>query len=41
MEFKDKIVSIECIGEMDTVDIEVSGDHLFYANDILTHNSMG
>jgi len=24
---------------MDMIDIEVSGNHLFYANDILTHNS--
>jgi hypothetical protein len=35
----DKIVSIEKIGKKDTIDIEVSGDHLFFANDILTHNS--
>ena len=34
-----EITSIEEIGEMDMIDIEVSGDHLFYANDILTHNS--
>jgi intein/homing endonuclease len=41
IEFKDEILSIDPIGEMDTIDIEVSGDHLFYANGILTHNSMG
>jgi len=35
----DEIVSIECIGNMEMLDIEVSGNHLFYANDILTHNS--
>lgn len=35
----DKIIKIEEIGEEDSVDIEVSGDHLFYANSILTHNS--
>lgn len=35
---KDKIVSIEYVGEADTVDISVSGNNLFYANDILTHN---
>jgi hypothetical protein len=34
-----EIVSIEEIGKMDMIDIEVSGNHLFYANDILTHNS--
>ena len=34
-----EIVSIEEIGEMNMIDIEVSGNHLFYANDILTHNS--
>ena len=34
-----EVVSIEEIGEMDMIDIEVSGNHLFYANDILTHNS--
>lgn len=39
MNMLDKIVSIEKIGKKDTIDIEVSGDHLFFANDILTHNS--
>lgn len=34
----DEIVSIEYIGLEDTIDINVSGDKLFYANDILTHN---
>lgn len=34
-----KIVSIEEIDEVNMIDIEVSGNHLFYANDILTHNS--
>lgn len=34
-----EIVNIEEIGEMDMIDIEVSGNHLFYANGILTHNS--
>lgn len=34
-----EVVSIEEISEMDMIDIEVSGNHLFYANDILTHNS--
>ena len=35
----DEIVSIEEIDEKETIDISVSGDNLFYANDILTHNS--
>lgn len=37
---EDEIISIEeCPEEMETMDIEVDGDHLFDANDILTHNS--
>lgn len=35
----DEIVEIVEIGYEDVVDIEVSGNNLFYANDILTHNS--
>jgi hypothetical protein len=35
----DEITSIEYIGVEDTVDINVSGNKLFYANEILTHNS--
>jgi hypothetical protein len=35
----DKIVSVTEIGEMDCIDIEVSGNHYFYGNGILTHNS--
>jgi len=35
----DEIVEIEEIGEQVLIDIEVSGDNLFYANGILTHNS--
>lgn len=35
----DEIVSIELIGEEETVDITVEGTHMFYANDIYTHNS--
>jgi len=34
----DEIVSIKYIGMEDTVDINVSGNKLFYANSILTHN---
>ena len=34
----DEIVSIDYIGLEDTIDINVSGDRLFYANEILTHN---
>lgn len=36
----DKIVSIELLPyEEETIDISVSGNNLFFANDILTHNS--
>ncbi len=35
----DEIVSIEEVGTRDLIDIEVSGNHLFFANEILTHNS--
>ena len=35
----DEIVSIEKLNSSETIDITVSGNHLFYANDILTHNS--
>ena len=35
----EKITNIEEVGDVDMIDIEVSGNHLFYANDILTHNS--
>lgn len=35
----DEIVSIKQIGEFETIDISVSGNNLFFANDILTHNS--
>jgi len=35
----DEIESIEFIGEIDTIDITVEGTHMFYANDIYTHNS--
>jgi archaellum biogenesis ATPase FlaH len=35
---EDMIYSIEYIGMEDTLDINVSGNRLFYANDILTHN---
>ncbi len=35
----DEIVSIEPIGEQETYDIEVPGDHNFVANDIVVHNS--
>lgn len=37
--FDDEIVSIEYIGEEETIDVNVSGNRLFYANGILTHNS--
>jgi hypothetical protein len=34
-----KILKIEELDEREMVDIEVSGNHLFYANNVLTHNS--
>lgn len=34
----EKIKSIKKIGYSDSVDISVTGDNLFFANDILTHN---
>lgn len=36
--FLDEIISVEEYGIMDTIDIELTGNRLFYANDILTHN---
>lgn len=35
----DEIVSIKKIGIRQTVDLEIDGDHLFFCNGILTHNS--
>jgi len=35
----DEIESIELIGDKETVDISVEDTHMFYANDIYTHNS--
>ena len=35
----DEIVSIELIGEADTIDITVDDTHMFYANDVYSHNS--
>jgi hypothetical protein len=34
----DEIISIKRVGTQDTIDIAVSGDNLFVANGILTHN---
>jgi len=39
--YNDEIVSIEDVGIKETIDIGVSGDNLFYCNDILTKNSFG
>ena len=41
LSFADEIVEIEYIGEMEMVDITVSRDNLFFANNILTKNSFG
>jgi hypothetical protein len=35
----DEIISIELIGEEETIDISVEDTEMFYANDIYTHNS--
>ena len=35
----DEIESIELIGDLPTLDITVEDTHMFYANDIYTHNS--
>jgi hypothetical protein len=35
----DEIESIELIGEEETIDITVEDTHMFFANDIYTHNS--
>ena len=37
----DEIISIEQIDMVDMIDIEVDGNNLFLANNILTHNSSG
>ena len=39
--FNDEIVSIEEVGILDTIDISVDQDHLFYCNGILLKNSFG
>jgi len=35
----DRIVAIEPVGERDTYDLEIDGDHNFIANDLVVHNS--
>ena len=41
IEYDDEILEIEELEEMDLMDITVSGDNLFFANNILTKNSSG
>jgi hypothetical protein len=41
LDFNDAIIEIQEVGEIETTDISVSGDNLFYCNDILTKNSFG
>jgi hypothetical protein len=41
LEYNDEILDIVALGDMETVDISVTGDQLFYCNGILTKNSMG
>ena len=39
LKMKDEIVSIKKLGKQKSIDVELDGDRLFFANDILTHNS--
>lgn len=39
IEFDDEIISIEECDAIEMIDFDVTGDRLFYANGILTHNS--
>jgi glutamine amidotransferase PdxT len=39
--YNDEIVSIIPVGEKETIDVSVTGDSLFYCNNILTKNSIG
>ena len=41
IDFNDEIESIEILDECELMDITVSRDNLFYANNILTKNSLG
>ena len=41
IDYNDEIICIEDVGMKPTVDISVTGDNLFFCNDILTKNSMG
>lgn len=41
IDYNDEIVSIEDVGVKETIDISVSGDNLFFCNNILTKNSFG
>ena len=41
IDFNDEIISIEDVGSLETTDISVTGDNLFYCNGILTKNSFG
>jgi hypothetical protein len=41
IDYNDEIISIEDVGTLQTIDISVTGDNLFYCNDILTKNSIG
>lgn len=41
LDYNDEIVDIKPVGEKETIDISVTGDNLFFCNDILTKNSFG
>jgi hypothetical protein len=41
IDYNDEIMSVKEVGVLETIDISVSGDNLFYCNNILTKNSFG
>lgn len=41
IDFNDEIMEIEELEDIEMIDIAVTGDNLFYANDILVKNSFG
>ena len=41
IDYNDEVIDIEYVGERETIDITVTGDSLFFCNDILTKNSIG
>jgi len=39
IDFNDEIIDIEEVGEIEMYDIQVDKNHLYFANEVLTHNS--